>query len=106
MEKALSASDGPVRATGVVEWLVESGLGGCEVPHIVAGLGRRLNAAGIARQFRARSCDWHGVPLKLCVLTSPVEVAGCLPRCVQRCVRRFIAIHGTLDRIPVIVPID
>ena len=48
MEKALSASDAPARATGVVEWLVESGLGGCEVPHIVAGLGRRLNTAGIA----------------------------------------------------------
>jgi adenylate cyclase len=48
MEKALSASDAPARATGVVAWLVESGLGGCEVPDIVAGLGRRLNAAGIA----------------------------------------------------------
>ena len=48
MEKALSASDAPAHATGVVEWLVESGLGGCEVPHIVAGLGRRLNTAGIA----------------------------------------------------------
>jgi adenylate cyclase len=48
MEKALSASDTPAHATSIVEWLVESGLGGCEVPEIVAGLGRLLNAAGIA----------------------------------------------------------
>ena len=48
MEKALPASDVPARAAGVAGWLVESGLGGCEVPEIVAGLGRRLNAAGIA----------------------------------------------------------
>lgn len=48
MEKALSDSAPPPHTTGIVEWLVESGLGGCEVPHIVAGLGRRLNAAGIA----------------------------------------------------------
>jgi adenylate cyclase len=48
MEKALSASDAPARAAGVVEWLVESGLGGCDVPEIVTGLGRQLNAAGIA----------------------------------------------------------
>ena len=71
MEKAFSASDGPVRATGVVEWLVESGLGGCEVPHIVAGLGRRLNTAGIAvdrvgcailtlhPQFVSQEAIWH-----------------------------------------------
>ena len=39
MEKAFSASDGPVRATGVVEWLVESGLGGCEVPTSSPGWG-------------------------------------------------------------------
>jgi adenylate cyclase len=45
MEKALPASDAPARAA---DWLVESGLGGCEVQEIVAGLGRRLNAAGIA----------------------------------------------------------
>jgi len=48
MEKALSASDAPARAAGVVEWLVESGLGGCDVPEMVTGLGRQLNAAGIA----------------------------------------------------------
>jgi len=71
MEKALSASDAPARATGVVEWLVESGLGGCEVPHIVAGLGRRLNTAGIAvdrvgcailtlhPQFVSPEAIWH-----------------------------------------------
>jgi hypothetical protein len=46
--QALPASDDTAHAAGVVEWLVESGLGGCEVPHIVAGLGRRLNAADIA----------------------------------------------------------
>lgn len=48
MDNALAASDTSARATGVVDWLVESGLAGCEVPHIVAGLGRRLNMAGIA----------------------------------------------------------
>jgi adenylate cyclase len=48
MEKALSASDAPAPGTAAVAWLVESGLGGCEVPEIVAGLGRRLNTAGIA----------------------------------------------------------
>ena len=48
MEKALSASDASALAAATVDWLVESGLGGCEVPEIVAGLGRRLNAAGIA----------------------------------------------------------
>lgn len=48
MENALSAPDAPARANGVVPWLVESGLAGSEVSHIVAELGRRLNTVGIA----------------------------------------------------------
>jgi adenylate cyclase len=48
MEKALPASDASAPAAGAIEWLIESGLGGYEVTEIVAGLGRRLNAAGIA----------------------------------------------------------
>ena len=71
MEKALAASEDTARAAGVVEWLVESGLGGCEVSHIVAGLGRRLNTAGIAvdrvgcailtlhPQFVSQEAIWH-----------------------------------------------
>jgi hypothetical protein len=29
-------------------WLVKSGLGGCDMPTLLAGLSRRLNARGIA----------------------------------------------------------
>jgi adenylate cyclase len=71
METARSASDAPARAMGVAEWLIQSGLSGCEVPEIVAGLGRRLNAAGIAvdrvgcailtlhPQFVSQEAIWH-----------------------------------------------
>jgi adenylate cyclase len=71
MEKALSAFDAPARGAGVAAWLVESGLGGCEVPEIVAGLGRRLNTAGVAvdrvgcailtlhPQFVSQEAIWH-----------------------------------------------
>jgi adenylate cyclase len=48
MKKAPSAPDVSALAATAVDWLVESGLGGCEVPEIVTGLGRRLTAGGIA----------------------------------------------------------
>src|SRR5215207_1141170 len=35
-----------------------------------------------------RSYDRYGVPFKFCVLTSPVEVAVCPPRCVQRSIAK------------------
>jgi adenylate cyclase len=45
MSDAHSASG--ATAAPIVGWLVESGLAGLDLPGLVAGLGRRLNAAGI-----------------------------------------------------------
>jgi hypothetical protein len=54
MEKALSSSDAPARTTSVVEWLVESGLGVCEVPEIVD----ERTETHILRTRRAVACDF------------------------------------------------
>src|SRR5258708_22289887 len=48
MQNVLSASDASALVATVVNWLVESGLGGSDVPELLAGLCRRLNAGGIA----------------------------------------------------------
>ena len=48
MKNALSASDASALAATAVDWLVESGLGGSDVPELVAGLCRHLNAGGFA----------------------------------------------------------
>src|SRR5260221_1968080 len=48
MQNVFSASDASALVATVVNWLVESGLGGSDVPELLAGLGRRLNAGGIA----------------------------------------------------------
>jgi adenylate cyclase len=48
MQNVLSAFDASALAATVVNWLVESGLGGSDVPELLAGLGRRLNAGGVA----------------------------------------------------------
>ena len=48
MKNALSASDASALVATAVGWLVESGLDGSDVPELVAGLGRRLNAGGVA----------------------------------------------------------
>src|SRR5258707_11795438 len=48
MQNVLSASDASVLVATVVNWLVESGLGGSEMPELLAGLCRRLNAGGVA----------------------------------------------------------
>jgi adenylate cyclase len=45
--KAASASEISALTAIAVDWLVESGLGGSDVPALVAGLGRRLNSGGI-----------------------------------------------------------
>src|SRR5258708_32856979 len=47
MQNVLSASDASALVATVVNWLVESGLGGSDVPELLAGLCRRLNAGGI-----------------------------------------------------------
>lgn len=71
MEKALSASGASALAAAAVDWLVESGLSGCEVPEIITRLGRRLNAASVAvdrigcsiltlhPQFVSQEATWH-----------------------------------------------
>jgi adenylate cyclase len=46
MNKALSPSDASMLAASAADWLVESGLGGSDVPELVAGLCRHLNAGG------------------------------------------------------------
>src|SRR5260221_11411642 len=46
MQNVLSASDASALVATVVNWLVESGLGGSEMPELLAGLCRRLNAGG------------------------------------------------------------
>ena len=46
MQNVLSASDASALVATVVNWLVESGLGGSDVPELLAGLCRRLNAGG------------------------------------------------------------
>ncbi|MEZ2131907.1 MULTISPECIES: adenylate/guanylate cyclase domain-containing protein [unclassified Sinorhizobium] len=48
MGNALSDSDASALVARTVDWLVDSGLGGSDVPELVAGLGRRLNAGGVA----------------------------------------------------------
>lgn len=48
MQNVLSASDASALVATVVNWLVESGLGGSDVPELLAGLCRRLNAGGVA----------------------------------------------------------
>src|SRR5258708_24546873 len=48
MQNVLSAFDASAMAATVVNWLVESGVGGSDVPELLAGLGRRLNAGGVA----------------------------------------------------------
>src|SRR5258707_10222958 len=48
MQNVFSASDASALVATVVNWLVESGLGGSAVPELLAGLCRRLNAGGIA----------------------------------------------------------
>ena len=48
MKDALSASDASALAATAADWLVESGLGGSDVPELVAGLCRHLNAGGFA----------------------------------------------------------
>src|SRR5260370_41339401 len=47
MQSVLSAFDGSALAAPVVNWLVESGLGGSDVPELLAGLCHRLNAGGV-----------------------------------------------------------
>ena len=44
---AASASEISALTASAVDWLVESGLGGSDVPRLVTGLGRRLNGGGI-----------------------------------------------------------
>ena len=44
----LSGSDASALAAKVHDWLIERGLAGDDLPELVAGLGRRLNAGGIA----------------------------------------------------------
>jgi adenylate cyclase len=46
MSNAHSARETPALAATGAEWLVEGGLGGLDVPELVAGLCRRLNAGG------------------------------------------------------------
>ena len=48
MQNVLSASDASALVATVVNWVVESGLGGSDVPELLAGLCRRLNAGGIS----------------------------------------------------------
>ena len=48
MKNVLSASDASALVATAVDGLVESGLGGGDVPELVAGLCRRLNAGGVA----------------------------------------------------------
>lgn len=48
MRNAISAVDASQLVAAAVDWLVDSGLGGSDVPELVAGLGRRLNAGGVA----------------------------------------------------------
>ncbi len=47
MQNVLSAFDASALAATVVNWLVESGLGGSDVPELLAGLCHRLNAGGV-----------------------------------------------------------
>src|SRR5260370_23218711 len=48
MQNVLLASDASALVPTVVNWLVESGLDGSDMPELLAGLGRRLNAGGVA----------------------------------------------------------
>lgn len=48
MKAVVSVSDAATLVATAVEWLVESGLCGSDVPQLLAGLCRRLNAGGIA----------------------------------------------------------
>jgi len=48
MNNALSASDTSALAAAALEWLIERGLAGADLPELVAGLGRRLKAGGLA----------------------------------------------------------
>jgi adenylate cyclase len=47
-KNALSASEASALAAASLDWLVESGLAGGDLPELVAGLGRRLDAGGMA----------------------------------------------------------
>ena len=47
-EDGFSVSDASALAATSVEWLVESGLAGSDVPELVAGLCHHLSAGGIA----------------------------------------------------------
>ena len=47
MKDGFSVSDASALAATSVEWLVESGLRGSDVPGLVAGLCHRLNAGGV-----------------------------------------------------------